>query len=101
MKYIILIIRSFIIIEKKTIKKNIALIEYYLKNINFIEYAFFLFDRNRYNPIKSKQFKNFINVNKPIWIKKGINKPKSDHSILVESFINHSAYNLSNAASLV
>ena len=57
-------IKSFLIFEKKELKKKFSLVEYFIKNINLIDYFFFIFDKNKYNPIKSIDFKNYININK-------------------------------------
>jgi len=89
-------IKSFLIFEKKELKKKFSLVEYFIKNINLIDYFFFIFDKNKYNPIKSIDFKNYININKKKWKNNKINNLKSNNSILVETFINHAAYTLSN-----
>ena len=89
-------IKSFLIFEKKELKKKISLAEYFIKNINLTDYLFFIFNKNKYNPIKSIEFKNYINTNKNKWKNNKINNLKSNNCILVETFINHPAYTLSN-----
>ena len=96
MKNLILIFNSIFIFEKKALKKKLTLIEYFFKNINLINYYFFLFNKNKHNPIKSHKFQKYIELNKNKWAKEKINKLYSKNSILVEAFINHPAYILSN-----
>ena len=94
--FLYLFLRCIIIYEKKSIKKKITYIEYLFKNINLVEFIFFQFDRERFNPINSNYFKKYIVANKKKWKKININSDKSKKTILVESFINHAAYTLSN-----
>ncbi len=96
MKFLIIIIKSIIIFEAKALKKKFYLIEYFIKNINFIEYIKFLSNRSKFNPIKIREFKKYI---KNIKSKQTLNfsfKNKKNGYLLVESFINHPAYSLSN-----
>ena len=76
--------------------KNISYLEFFIRNINIIKYLFFLYDRKKFNPFYSKNFKEFIINNKKKWGKLNLNKSKIDEYILVESFINQPAYTLSN-----
>ena len=90
-------LRCVAIYEKKSIKTKITYIIYLFKNINLIEFIFFNFNRKKYNPIRSNNFKKYINDNKKKWKKLNINNDESKKTILVESFINQPAYILSNA----
>jgi hypothetical protein len=85
-----------LIYEKKELRRKISIIEYFYKNINFIKYIFFIFNRDKFNPLKSVEFKKFIHFNKIKWEKQSVNNINSTKVIAVESFINHPAYYLSN-----
>ena len=88
--------KCILIFQKKDLIKNISYLEFFIKNINIIKYLFFLYDRKKFNPFYSKNFKKFIINNKKKWGKLNLSKSKIDEYILVESFINHHAYTLSN-----
>ena len=86
----------FFISEIKSLLNKLRYVRYFLININFFEYFLFLFNRNKFNPIKSKSFKSFIINNKKKWNEKAIHKQKNE-IILIENFINQPAYGISNA----
>jgi hypothetical protein len=98
MKYIILYLKGFLIYEKKELRKKYDLIVYFYENINLSEYIKFLFDRDNFNPIKIQQFKEYINKvkKKKLFSLKNKKENLSKNKILVETFINHPAYTLSN-----
>ena len=56
------------IFEKKILNKRIQYLEFFLKKINFFKFILFLFNRNKFNPIKSQNFGNFIILNNKKWI---------------------------------
>jgi hypothetical protein len=97
--FILTFLKCLIIFEKKEFARKISRLEYFYKNINLFTYILFIFNRNKFNPFKSTQFKKFIILNKKKWNKYLINYINSKETIAVESFINHSAYTLSNVVS--
>jgi hypothetical protein len=82
-----------IIYEKKIILKKLSYINFLVKQTNLITYLKFLFNRDKYNPIKSKIFFKYIKKNKEIFKLKETEKD----TILVDNFVNHPSYTLSNA----
>ena len=65
--------------------------------MSLFRYLLFLFGWKEINPFRCKEFKKFIKQNKIKWQKKNYINYDSSSSILVEAFINHPAYSLSNA----
>ncbi len=96
MNNIFLFLKSIYIFEKKELKKKLSLINYFIKNIDLVNYFKFIFNRDKFNPIKIDEFKEYVkNLKKLKNIQ--INDDKNITDItLVESFINHAAYSLSN-----
>ena len=94
-KYINYLI-CILIFEKKVFRRHLESVFYFLKNINFIRFIFFLIDKKKYNPIKLNSFRKFIDINKK---KKWKYNYKSQNEILIENFINHPAYTLTNSIS--
>ena len=96
MNNIFLFLKSIYIFEKKELKKKLSLINYFIKNIDLVNYFKFIFNRDKFNPIKIDEFKEYVkNLKKSKNIQ--INDDKNITDItLVESFINHAAYSLSN-----
>lgn len=88
-------ILCFLLIEKKLLSRKLQYLVFILKETNYINYFKYLFINKTINPINSKYFNLYIKKNKNIWInnKKLIKKNK----IIVENFINHPGYTLSNA----
>ncbi len=80
---------------KKELKKKISYLEFFFKNINILKFLIFKINRDT-NPFYSKKFRQYINYNKKKIKKIDSNISKSKKEILVESFINQSAYILSN-----
>ena len=97
--FLLLFLKCLIISEKKEIIRKISSFKYFYNNINIFIYILFLFNRKKFNPIKSTKFKKFIILNTIKWSKYAINNINSKDSIAVESFVNHPAYSLSNAVS--
>ena len=93
--FFIKLIKSIFFYEIIEVKKKISLINYFIKNISIPTFFLFIFNRNKYNPIKQSKFKEFISENKKKW-KNHDKKISNDNFILVESFVNHPAYTLSN-----
>jgi len=82
-----------IIYEKKIIIKKIEYLIFLLKKINIIIYLKFIFNREKYNPINSRKFQEYIQKNKKKWKLLEI----KNKIILVENFVNHPSYTLGNA----
>jgi len=80
---------------KKELKRKISYLEFFIKNINIFKFLIFKIDRNT-NPFYSKKFRQYIDHNKKKIKKIECNTDKNKKLILVESFINQSAYTLSN-----
>jgi hypothetical protein len=95
--FFITLLKCILIHEKKDLRINISYLEFYIKNINFIKHLLFLINRKKFNPLNSKSFQKFINSNKKKWQKLNLNKLNTNQHILVESFVNHPGYTLSNA----
>ena len=91
------LIFCLLISEKKNIKKKISYIHYLLKTTNILKYLRYCINYDTF-PLKDKEFKSYINQNKKFWANKK-NKKNSykKEIILIENFINHPAYSLSNA----
>ena len=85
------------IFEKKELRKKLSYFLYILKEMSLFRYLLFLFGWKEINPFRCKEFKKFIKQNKIKWQKKNYINYDSSSSILVEAFINHPAYSLSNA----
>jgi len=82
------------ILEKKNISQKIQYIFFVLKETNIFLYFKYLIFNKKINPIKSKSFNLYLKKNKKIWTKE---KFKKNNNIIVENFINHPGYTLSNA----
>ncbi len=80
---------------KKELKRKISYLEFFIKNINIFKFLIFKIDINT-NPFYSKKFRQYIDHNKKKIKKIECNTDKNKKLILVESFINQSAYTLSN-----
>ena len=83
------------IFEKKIFRRKIESFFYFLRKIDILQFVFFIFNKTKYNPIKLTSFKKFINLNKTKW---NFND-KSNKEIIIENFINHPAYTLTNSVS--
>ena len=83
------------IFEKKIFRRKIESFFYFLRKIDILQFVFFIFNKTKYNPIKLTSFKKFININKTKW---NFND-KSNKEIIIENFINHPAYTLTNSVS--
>ena len=92
-KFLICLILS----EKKIFSDRINYFIGFFSSINIIKYIFYLFNKD-INPIKSKEFRKFIILNKKKWkeIKKNIKFNDSKEAILIESFLSHCEYRLRN-----
>ena len=86
-----------ILSEKKLFSDRINYSIGFFLHVNTIKYIFYLFNKD-INPIKSKEFRKFIILNKKKWkeIKKNIKFNDSKEAILIESFISHCEYGLRN-----
>ena len=86
-----------ILSEIKNFKTILSGFFYFFSNVNFLKYFIYLFNNN-VNPIKSEEFSKFIKLNKKKWIKFKENKfaTTTKKIILVENFVNHPSYGLSN-----
>ena len=80
---------------KKKIKFYIQNLSNFFKIIDIKKYIFARFDNTNIGYFKNDSFNGFIKINKSFWSKQQINT-KSNDTILVESFVNHPAYALSN-----
>ena len=87
-------ILCFFLIEKKFFSQKLQYLVFILKETNFINYFKYLFFNKTINPINSKYFNLYIKKNKNIWTS---NKKLKKNTIIVENFINHPGYTLSNA----
>jgi len=80
---------------KKELKKKVSYLEFFIKNINIFKFLIYKFNKD-INPFYSKKFRQYIDHNKKK-IKNISSSPSENKKfILVESFINQSAYTLSN-----
>ena len=100
MKYIHLIYRFLICLvlsEKAIFSDRINYYIFFFQTINIIKYIFYLFDKD-INPFMSNEFLEFIKLNKKKWkkLEKKITDSNSKEVILIENFISHPAYTLSN-----
>jgi len=100
MQYIYLTYRflvCLILSEKKLFSDRINYSIGFFLNVNTIKYIFYLFNKD-INPIKSKEFRKFITLNKKKWkkLKKKIIISNSKEAILIESFIGHPGYSFRN-----
>ena len=80
---------------KKKIKFYIENFSNFFKIIDIKKYISTKFQNTNTNYFKNNNFNEFINENKNFWSKQQVNI-KSDDAILMESFVNHPAYALSN-----
>ena len=87
-------ILCFFLIEKKILSQKFQYLVFIIKETNFINYLKYLFINKTINPINSKYFNLYIKKNKKIWTE---NKKLKKNTIIVENFINHPGYTLSNA----
>lgn len=87
-------ILTFLLYQKKIIINKVSYLFFFFSKINIFIFFLFLFNRDKYNPIISNEFRKFILQNKMKWLKK--KKTTSKNYIAVECFINHAAYALSN-----
>ncbi len=90
-------LKAVLFYEIIVIKEKLSFFHYFFTNISIVNFFLFLTDRIKYNPFKQSEFINFIYQNKRKWFSH--KKIYNNKFILVESFINHPAYTLSNAAS--
>jgi len=101
MQYIYLAYKFLIclvISEKKLFSDRINYCIGFFSTINIIKYIFYLFEKD-INPIKSKEFRKFVILNKKKWkeFKKKIIVSNNKEAILIENFIGHPAYGFRNA----
>jgi hypothetical protein len=87
-------ILTFLLYQKKIIINKVSYLSFFFSNINVVIFFLFLFNRDKYNPIISNEFRLFILQNKKKWLKK--KETTSKDFIAVECFVNHAAYTLSN-----
>ena len=85
----------FLYSEVKNLQNLFIKLKWNLKKVNYLKYFLYHFNKN-INPIKSKSLNNFLVTNQRKWktLEKKINHKKN--KVLVECFINHEVYNLSN-----
>ena len=82
--------------ELKILHEKKRYFHYFILNIDLIKFVLFIFNKN-INPIKSKEFFEFINLNKKKWtISKNIENNSSKNKILIENFINQAECSISN-----
>ena len=93
-KVLIDFILCFFILEKKSFSPKLQYLISIFKETNLIKYLKYLFINKSINPINSKYFNLYIKKNKNIWKD---NKKLKKNTIIVENFINHPGYTLSNA----
>ena len=93
-KVLIDFILCFFILEKKSFSPKLQYLISIFKETNLIKYLKYLFINKSINPINSKYFNLYIKKNKNIW---NDNKKLKKNTIIVENFINHPGYTLSNA----
>ena len=84
------------LLEKKIISQKVQYLSFIFKETNFFLYLKYLLINKDINPIFSKSFDLYLKKNKKIWPNK---KYKKKDNIIVENFINHPGYTLSNAIS--
>ena len=87
-----------LIFEKKTFINQIKYLFFFFRNIEITNYFLYIFNKNNINPIKSKKFKKYIIKNKKLW-NNFYNKKEKKDILLIENFINHPSYSLSNIIS--
>ena len=84
--------------ETKIINRRLEYLKYFIVNINFIKYFFYILGNKNINPIKSFEFNNFIQKNEKKW--KKINndyiKINNEKIILIDNFINQPLYTINN-----
>ena len=90
------LIYCIIISEIKSIVSKFEYFLYFIRNIDLFKYIFFIFNKNKIIPFKSKAFENYIKENRSKW-KNLEHKIDSKEKILIENFINQAAYGMSNA----
>jgi len=93
-KILIDFILCFFILEKKSFSPKLHYLISIFKETNLIKYLKYLLINKSINPINSKYFNLYIKKNKNIWKD---NKKLKKNTIIVENFINHPGYTLSNA----
>lgn len=80
---------------KKKIKFYLENLSNFFKIINIKKYIFTKLKNSNTGYFKDDSFNKFIKINKDFWSKQQININSND-TILMESFVNHPAYALSN-----
>ena len=86
---------SIIIGEIDVLKKNIEYVKYLFLNVNLFKYFFYILNKTT-NPLKSKKFDKFLNLNQNKWKKIDNNSNNRTSTILVESFLNQQFCAISN-----
>jgi hypothetical protein len=81
----------------KVFKKKYIFIKYFFKNLSFLNFLFFFINRDKFNPVKQKDFKRYIKLNSEKWKSIQFSNENSDETVLVEALINHPAYPISNS----
>jgi hypothetical protein len=81
----------------KVFKKKYIFIKYFFKNLSFLNFLFFFINRDKFNPVKQKDFKRYIKLNSKKWKSIQFSNENSDETVLVEALINHPAYPISNS----
>ena len=96
--FLINFIACILLNETKIIKRRLEYLKYFIININFIKFFFYILGNKNINPIKSVEFNNFIQNNEKKW--KKINndyiKINNEKIILIDNFIGHPLYTLNN-----
>ena len=90
MYFVFKFLSCLILNEIKMIFTKLSYLNYFLFNISFFKYIFYLFNKN-INPVRSNKFSNFIKLNKKKWIEQEDKKNSniSNSVVLVENFVNH------------
>ena len=100
MQYIYLIYKflvCLVLCEKIIFTNRINYYIFFFQTTNIVKFIFYLFDKN-INPFKSNEFIKFIKTNKKKWeeLKKNITVTNGKEIILIENFLSHPLYTLSN-----
>ena len=85
---------GFFYLEKKNLSNSLQYLNFLVKETNLFKYILYRFFKIKINPIKSKNFNIFLTKNYKKWKSSGHTNKKK---IIVENFINHPGYTLSNA----
>ena len=81
--------------EVNNIKVKVSKLTFFYKKINFFRFIIYCFDKKT-NPFKSKKFSEFIILNSKKWVETNCKEFENKEKILIENFINHQSYTVSN-----